>query len=224
MARESTQVNTVEDLVKLASVPHRAELRFTFDDHNEWRYSDEEVGKVWSDMQNEEWKLAHEHNWGTPEYIAAQAAYEAWQEAHPQPKRIYYKSYYLYHSSVGYSRGTTLELDATLGEQIAAVWNKEISRDGKTVLRYKNALTIKGILRRLGQSTKELDAKVKAVVAEQKRQAEVNSRNWARSQIKDAANKLQEAMTRNAEVLSFVYEGSSLQASIESLLALENES
>ena len=189
MASETKTLNTVEDLVALASRPYGNDARWELQEWGSRTWDNPDAGSAWL---LEETTLRQAFKQQHPDGIWYDSEISREHEAR-RPSDHPYTRWYL-SRSIGSWRSSTIDLSEELGKQIDAVWTKKPAWRGATHTKRTGLLTLPGICKRLGRT--DVADRVKAAKKAEEEKAARNRRNYARRDVIDVAKKLQEALTK----------------------------
>lgn len=178
-------VNTVEELVALATHPYSSNNRYQLHMSHTREYDDAAAGKTYEDEGEairDTWRATNESYWSQPDYVA-------WGTREPA-KHAVVVSYSLYHRSSTW-HWHTINLSVALGQQVDAVWTKKKPRYGN-IPQPVGVLTLSGILKRLGRT--DVGDKIKAAKDAEAAKYALNRRNNARRTVLAKVAELEKAM------------------------------
>ena len=223
---KSTQINTLEELVALASSPGRQDDRYSLEIVRSTRWVDEEAGKTFHvqhmamEEAAKEIRLKNGGSYDDPEYRAAREAEDKWYWEN-RPVEEQFHRYYLDHRTGEWNR-STIDLSLELGTLIESVWTKKADRYGSGQ-RMTGVLTLLGIVKRLGVDTSGVAAQIKDAKRKAEEEKKRNSRNWARRQINQRMNELTAFVQNNGAKIGVTTEMFNLPVELAELLVEEKE-
>lgn len=221
MTHKSYKINTVEELVKfVAENPNFADTKWQLHDSAGWTWADEDAGKAWekeiSDFRNA-------HVWHPNITTEERAAYNAAEEAiyARKPKMKKGEIWVLNAKLKSWQSSVSLVLAPEIGCAIDSIWPMKPAYKGATYeVRTTNGLTLKSVLKRLGQSD------IKAAIADAKEKAEIERRKKARNIARRHVSNLAKEIRRlEAEIAKIKNENPHIDwpASLEEMINIELE-
>jgi hypothetical protein len=189
MKNNTTKFNTLDDMVSyVLSNTSRSETRWNLRDNRDLVPVDKEAWDLWY-KGKPAWKSEYSDKPKMSEIEWAQ--YEEAVELHSslEPEKVYQNNWWLQESN-GDSWHTDLriELSEELGNLLDSVWKKGTRGRYSTYVERQGAVTIPGLLKRLGKT------EIKSQLDESKKRAEElrakNNRNAVRSRVERLAKEL----------------------------------
>lgn len=193
---KNTTFNSVEDIVKYVMNYPQSTQRFSCEESTDWVWDNEADGKVWEDMRNSTdrpWLYNH----GTPEREAAEKAQEDLEKIKPSMHQEYTVT--LRETGDGWHHDY-IKCGVELSARIAKVWTRGPAYRGATRDVPKGALTLAGLLKRLGRTdiSKQIDNAKAAIEAQNAK----NHRNYARREIAAKAMELLKLISKDGALIS----------------------
>ena len=176
--RNTTPINTIEDLVKYALI--ETDNKFQLRDSTDYEYDDPAEGQAWLDNRESViGKCPGYQGDGYKEWKKRDAAYdETRPKIHPVKTWSLQRGYH-----------TEYSLSRELGEKIDAIWSKKESRYYRDQMNRTGALTFAGILKRLGRT--DIAKTIKEAESKRKTQQEIDRRNATRRSLQKQIDALE---------------------------------
>lgn len=173
---------TLEELVTYAENLRYAATKYKLIHNEQKRWVDEAAGDAWWEERN---------NIKYPGFEASAKEQKAYEKARAEnnekrPEEKIIHTYYLADNSM-WGR-ECFYLSRELFEMLDGIWTYGPRWRGSDVKERKGALTLPGMLKRLGKT--DVSKKIKETQQREKAAAEKRSRNYDRKQIREASQKL----------------------------------
>lgn len=192
MSTETT-FNTIEDMTAwvIARPEYRSTMKFTLRDYTSQEYDNEEEGKAWRAECSALYYVSYKDEPAHTHYeMKKQEIYSR------QPKQHQVITWTL-EESTSSRNGFTIPLSTELACELNKTWKTGPTYRGSTSLERKGAVTVPGMLKRLGMIG--FDKQVKSAKENAELTAKKNDRNYSRTYAIKQAEELHNLLTRNVD-------------------------
>lgn len=210
-------LSNVDELLDLVATERVNDKRFNLNSRNEQVWIDETAGNAWNaarmDLSFPSRKDFIVNNEVDEDaYRKAEANYytqaDELQKVRPASKNVTIYTLNETYKMGYYRHSTIIDLSEELGEMLNEVWTKKEPYKNSSYKVNYGALSLMGMLKRLGANLKEVDAKIKARKEAETHRSLVNKTNYARETVRKSAQtiiaNLQDAGISNPAIVDML--------------------